>query len=207
MDSLPCIPPIKNPPFYIAIDYHNVVTLTGEKIREAAKQKYAVSIPVAKTKAKYAIEEGYLRENQFRKLISLVVKSYQGVQETLGALQAISDLRSDGHFVEIVTASSIKALIAIYRWLVSQKVDIPVRALGKRATKEIIASQYDVALDDDIRQAEAYLRGGTTYVFLLNTPMNIDDPTPKGVKRVSDFLTFRDTVRELYKKHYPNYSL
>lgn len=192
--------------FRIGFDCHRTFLDTNTAIRRYIRNKFKIDIPPTDANRRNIVER-YLDLTEYENVLDTVITKIKHVvrhvKEVPGAIQAITDLQSDGHYVEMVTSSSYEAHIATIRWLKHYEVIVPTRAIGRQTLKGAIAKDYDIFLDDRIEQAEACILGGTPFVFLLNTPTNQAENVPECITRVPDWTVFCQEVRTLAHRLYP----
>jgi hypothetical protein len=186
--------------FRIGIDCHRTIINTPEALKRIAKRKYNVSIP-ADQLTREGIVGRYLSLRTYEDIIGTVITravyTLRHVREVPGAIEAITQLQNEGHYVEIVTSSGHRAHEVILRWLNAHHLEMPTRSVGRHALKGHVATDYHVFLDDNVEQVDSCRQAGTPYVFLLTTPTNKNKTTPEGVIRVKDWKEFVSRVHSL----------
>lgn len=192
--------------FRILFDFHRTTADIGLPIQRLAKKWFNVRIPITET-CRRLIVGRYLDEKQYDQILQKVIENpayaCRHVQEVTGAIHAMTELKADGHAVEIVTASQTKGHIAVLRWLEARQAPFYTRSVGRRVRKGGIARDYDIALEDSPNQAESLAQNGTPFVYLLDRPTNRDLETPSGVTRIPSHLHFLQEVRLLYRRLFP----
>lgn len=189
--------------YRIGIDCHRTILDIGSAIQRLAWDQFSTYIPTKATRTERGVEK-YIHPDTFRLIRDIVVTKErymsQHVKEIPGAIKAIRELQSDGHVVEMVTSSGHPAHIAILKWLMRHRVDLPTRSVGRRVLKGFIAENYDIFLDDTPQQAEECLFNGTAYVYLLDSPTNQGLGVSEQITRVENFEEFLQHVRRLSQK-------
>lgn len=193
-------------PFHIGFDWHRTTVNIDPAIQRIAKRKFNVNIPDGHTRGRYAIGR-YLSRSQFETILDIVITKadyiIRYIQEMPYALETMSLLKADGHFVEVITASSHEAHIAILQMLIYRQFYIATRSLGRYETKGTVAKDYDIVFEDNVEQAEECLLHGTKYVYLLDTPTNHSQNTSEEIIHVPDFRVFYQDVKELHIRLFP----
>jgi hypothetical protein len=188
--------------FRIGFDCHETFLDIARAVQRHILRKYKIDIPLNEIKRCHIVDR-YLPEEEFDRVLDAVVariRYARHINEVNGATEAFTNLKSDGHFVELLTSSSYDAHIATIHWLKRHNLVISTRSLGRFQSKGIVAKDYDVILEDNPEQAIACYVYGTPFVFLLTTPTNELTVLQEGIVRVSDLETFCNEVRALSQR-------
>lgn len=182
---------------HVAVDLDDVVLDFMGGVQRAVQKEYGVQVPAFD---KWEISETldpiigkswwlWMRERDW------LWPNFEAMDGSIGAL---AQLRSDGHYVEIVTSKPQWAEFAVWKWLGKwrppvQRVTI-VDTEDETITK-LDVTDADVLIDDHIVNLIPFDKDGRLGL-LFDRPHNLGVNVTGGIIRVHGWPSVIDTVRQ-----------
>lgn len=183
------------------LDFHDSIADNLSAKQALIQERYGIRIPLKELSSERVIK--HLTEQQYNEMRCDI---YENVRYALRhvhpiphSISTIRQLTRDGVGIRVATASQKPASEVARRWLAyhGQKrlADTLIQA---EKVKAVQVRGYDMALENNLRQAIAYKSVGIPHVFLLSNPLNREDnERAEGIIRVKGYTEFYHHVQSL----------
>jgi uncharacterized HAD superfamily protein len=174
----------------IGLDFDGVFCNAETLIRDGANKLFGVDLPENKVMEKDAIESGYLTQQEFNRLKTVVFGNASqdlAMNPVHGVDFACRTLIQRQHQLQIITKRS-SGVEAVQNFCKMIGIQIPIIGMNPGQPKSSVAEGLDIFLDDSPNILDD-LSDVVPSRFLFSWSYN-QNSQPKNVKRVDSWLDF-----------------
>lgn len=182
----------------IALDFDDVC-VDAESYKLQVFSKYTQSTNFEIVSKASMVESGLLTYEQYEQIKLQLYTDIEGSLENLkfreGAVEAITQLISLGHNVEIVTARLGPALEIAQLIIEASGLDIPITGVGYGNSKNDSLNGFDIFIDDDPGHLVRAI-GTVSKLFMMSTKEN-KDFEHESIARVNSWAEFLEAISSI----------
>lgn len=185
----------------IGLDFDGVIADTSGLKRATALRMFGVEIPTEIFKENLVVGRGLLTREQYRELMQTVCGNREcglGMDEMPGAMVCLKELREAGHGMRVVTSREGAELEIAREWLKLRGLEPEFISVGYGHDKVGAVRGMDIFMDDDLNKLLPLVVHLPERLFLFHRDYNSADQVPAGIRRVSDWVKFRELLEEIY---------